>query len=232
MPKTDNLPDEWYDSPNAHLCTIKDFVDLVKKIDAEVDEAVAFNTSGRLLPIKHSLSLQNLLGEKAVFLLKRPAGVRRRGLAGIAACPAASVPACFLVAPNTARATGTRRVFSAVPTGSMTCFVASISRTPANPGASRVPTFSQKGAERSTIGRSKGGMNKARTQTAGVNMDSPSNVSSWLRLYGRPCPKGVVSRRAQTPRQFGTTVKSLPPGANTRHISRNRGRTRSATSRQ
>ena len=81
MPKTDNLPDEWYDSPNAHLCTIKDFVDLVKRIDAEVDEAVAFNTSGRLLPIKHSLSLQNLLGEKAVFLLKRPAEVRRRGLA-------------------------------------------------------------------------------------------------------------------------------------------------------
>src|SRR5712691_4532317 len=28
MPKTDNLPDRWYDTPNIHLCTIKDFVDL------------------------------------------------------------------------------------------------------------------------------------------------------------------------------------------------------------
>jgi hypothetical protein len=40
-------------------------------IDAEVVEAVAFNTSGKRLPIKHSIALQNLFGEKAVFLLKR-----------------------------------------------------------------------------------------------------------------------------------------------------------------
>src|SRR5918911_2718843 len=28
MPVTDNLPDSWYDSPNIHFCTIKDFRDL------------------------------------------------------------------------------------------------------------------------------------------------------------------------------------------------------------
>jgi hypothetical protein len=39
-------------------------------VEADVEAAVAFNTSGRRLPIKHSLSLQNLLGEKAVFLLR------------------------------------------------------------------------------------------------------------------------------------------------------------------
>ena len=26
MPKTKNLPDEWYNTPNLHMCTIKDFV--------------------------------------------------------------------------------------------------------------------------------------------------------------------------------------------------------------
>lgn len=71
MPITQNLPETWYASPNAHLCTIKDFVDLVKVVDAQVENAVAFNSAGTQLPIKRSRSLQNLLGEKAVFLLRR-----------------------------------------------------------------------------------------------------------------------------------------------------------------
>ena len=70
MPVTDNLPDAWYDTPNAHLCTIKDFADLVKLSEAVVESAVAFNAYGRRLPIRRSLSLQNLLGEKAVFLMR------------------------------------------------------------------------------------------------------------------------------------------------------------------
>jgi methionine biosynthesis protein MetW len=71
MPQTQNLPEAWYASPDAHLCTIKDFADLVALADAEVEEAVAFNTSGQRLPIRHSISLQNLFGEKAVFLLRK-----------------------------------------------------------------------------------------------------------------------------------------------------------------
>ena len=70
MPMTHNLPEPWYSTPNAHLCTIKDFVDLVKLVDAEVEQAVAFNTKGRRLPIHNTLSFGNLVGEKAVFLLK------------------------------------------------------------------------------------------------------------------------------------------------------------------
>jgi methionine biosynthesis protein MetW len=70
MPVTHNLPDNWYESPNAHLCTIRDFADLCGRVNAEVEQAVAFNASGRRLPIKWSLSMQNMFGEKAVFLLK------------------------------------------------------------------------------------------------------------------------------------------------------------------
>lgn len=70
MPVTHNLPETWYASPNAHLCTIRDFADLCEDIGADVEQAVAFNASGRRLPIKWSLSMQNLLGEKAVFLLR------------------------------------------------------------------------------------------------------------------------------------------------------------------
>jgi len=74
MPQTQNLPEAWYASPDAHLCTIKDFADLVGLVDAQVEAAVAFNTSGRRLPIRHSISLQNLFGEKAVFLLRKRHG--------------------------------------------------------------------------------------------------------------------------------------------------------------
>ena len=75
MPVTENLPETWYASPNAHLCTIKDFVDLVEVVNAELQTAVAFNSSGKPLAIRRSLSLQNLLGEKAVFLLTRKPGL-------------------------------------------------------------------------------------------------------------------------------------------------------------
>jgi methionine biosynthesis protein MetW len=74
MPQTPNLPEPWYASPDSHLCTITDFADLVALVDAEVEEAVAFNTSGQRLPIRRSISLQNLFGEKAVFLLRKRHG--------------------------------------------------------------------------------------------------------------------------------------------------------------
>ena len=73
MPVTPNLPDAWYASPNAHLCTIKDFADLCRLVDAKVERAVAFNTSGQQLGtwIRLPLTVHNFLGEKAVFMLTR-----------------------------------------------------------------------------------------------------------------------------------------------------------------
>jgi methionine biosynthesis protein MetW len=71
MPVTRNLPEPWYASPDSHLCTITDFVDLCDLVGAEVEEAVAFNTQGQRLAINKSIRLQNLFGEKAVFLLRR-----------------------------------------------------------------------------------------------------------------------------------------------------------------
>lgn len=71
MPTTVNLPEAWYDSPDAHLCTIRDFVDLCRLVKARVEHKVAFNPSGQQLGTWLPLTLHNLLGEKAVFLLTR-----------------------------------------------------------------------------------------------------------------------------------------------------------------
>ena len=71
MPLTDNLPDHWYDTPNIHLCTIKDFRGLCKDVGARVERAVALNAYGRKLGVSMPAFAQNLFGEQAVFLLSR-----------------------------------------------------------------------------------------------------------------------------------------------------------------
>jgi methionine biosynthesis protein MetW len=71
MPLTDNLPDRWYETPNIHLCTIKDFLALCKDVGARVERAVALNAYGRKLGVSMPVFAQNLFGEQAVFLLSR-----------------------------------------------------------------------------------------------------------------------------------------------------------------
>ncbi len=69
MPLTDNLPDRWYDTPNIHLCTIKDFLAMCEDVGARVERAVALNAYGRKLGVSMPGFAQNLFGEQAVFLL-------------------------------------------------------------------------------------------------------------------------------------------------------------------
>ncbi len=71
MPRTDNLPDRWYDTPNIHLCTINDFLGLCGDIGAKVERAVALNAYGRKMGVSMPVFMQNLFGEQAVFLLSR-----------------------------------------------------------------------------------------------------------------------------------------------------------------
>ena len=71
MPRTETLPERWYDTPNIHLCTINDFVDLCRDVGAKVERAVALNASGSKLGLAMPLFAQNLFGEHAVFLLSR-----------------------------------------------------------------------------------------------------------------------------------------------------------------
>ena len=70
MPQTDNLPESWYNTPNIHLCTIKDFLALCKDMGAKVERSVSLNAYGTKL-MSMPLPAQNLFGEQAVFLLSR-----------------------------------------------------------------------------------------------------------------------------------------------------------------
>jgi methionine biosynthesis protein MetW len=71
MPETDNLPYRWYDTPNIHFCTLRDFVELTRELDAPVVRAVALNSAGREVGVRAPWWFWNLFGEQAVFLLRR-----------------------------------------------------------------------------------------------------------------------------------------------------------------
>jgi methionine biosynthesis protein MetW len=71
MPVTQNLCHSWYDTPNIHFCTIRDFVILTREIDARIETSVALNSLGYPLQLNLPWWAWNLLGEQAVFLLRR-----------------------------------------------------------------------------------------------------------------------------------------------------------------
>ena len=64
MPVSRTLPHRWYDTPNIHLCTVKDFEDLCRELDAVIlDERVLH--AGRQINF-----LPNLFGSLGVFRFK------------------------------------------------------------------------------------------------------------------------------------------------------------------
>jgi methionine biosynthesis protein MetW len=71
MPQTKNLPDTWYDTPNIHFCTIKDFRQTCNLVGAKMEKAVALNAWGQQLRLPAPWWFWNLFGEQAVFLLSR-----------------------------------------------------------------------------------------------------------------------------------------------------------------
>jgi methionine biosynthesis protein MetW len=71
MPRTDNLPSSWYDTPNIHFCTIKDFRQLCEQTGVKMERAVALNAWGKRLRLNAPWWFWNLFGEQAVFLLSR-----------------------------------------------------------------------------------------------------------------------------------------------------------------
>ena len=71
MPVTETLSQAWYDTPNIHFCTIRDFVALVELVNARVERAVALDRAGRPVRVNAPWWFWNIFGEQAVFLLRR-----------------------------------------------------------------------------------------------------------------------------------------------------------------
>jgi methionine biosynthesis protein MetW len=71
MPVTDSLAISWYETPNIHFCTIRDFLALVQEIGAEMERGIALDHFGRPMLVNAAPWVWNLLGDQAVFRLSR-----------------------------------------------------------------------------------------------------------------------------------------------------------------
>ena len=71
MPVTEDLPYSWYDTPNIHFCTIKDFVALCDEIGAVVESGTALDAGGQKIGLSMPWWFWNFFGQQAIFLLRR-----------------------------------------------------------------------------------------------------------------------------------------------------------------
>ena len=71
MPVTKNLPDEWYNTPNLHMCTIKDFFIFCSKRNVDLYKSIALNGERTSKINKLNLNIKNFTSELGIFLIKR-----------------------------------------------------------------------------------------------------------------------------------------------------------------
>jgi len=69
MPATELLHNSWYDTPNIHLCTIRDFVALCDELGVRIERSLTLDRHGRPYSLDPRGSLANLLAEQGVFVL-------------------------------------------------------------------------------------------------------------------------------------------------------------------
>ena len=71
MPITKNLPDEWYNTPNIHMCTIKDFYNFCYNRKIKLDKALALHGKKTSTINEVNLNVKNLSAELGIFLIEK-----------------------------------------------------------------------------------------------------------------------------------------------------------------
>ena len=71
MPVTETLPNEWYNTPNLHMCTIKDFFNFCSKKKIELYKSIALNSEKTSIINSGNINIKNLSSELGVFLIKK-----------------------------------------------------------------------------------------------------------------------------------------------------------------
>ena len=71
MPITKNLPDEWYSTPNIHMCSIKDFFNFCNNRKIRLDKSLALHNEKTSLIKSSNLDIKNLSAELGIFLIEK-----------------------------------------------------------------------------------------------------------------------------------------------------------------
>ena len=69
MPLTKGLPYAWYETPNIHFFTIKDFQNLCKELNIVIEKSIGLTSNERQFEISSGISSANLFSSEAIFLL-------------------------------------------------------------------------------------------------------------------------------------------------------------------
>ncbi len=71
MPVTKHLPNEWYNTPNLHMCTIKDFVIFCEQKNINLFKSLALYKEKVSTINNNNLNSKNLLSELGIFLIEK-----------------------------------------------------------------------------------------------------------------------------------------------------------------
>jgi len=71
MPITKNLPNEWFNTPNLHMCTILDFYNFCKKRNIKIFRSLSLNGEKISDISQLNLKFKNLISELGIFLIEK-----------------------------------------------------------------------------------------------------------------------------------------------------------------
>jgi hypothetical protein len=71
MPVTKTLPNTWHDTPNLHMCTIKDFFDLCNDDKIHIIKSIAVTQEKSSAITNLNLEIKNLYSEFGIFLISK-----------------------------------------------------------------------------------------------------------------------------------------------------------------
>tara|TARA_B100000963_G_C22552098_1_gene637266 strand:+ start:519 stop:1112 length:594 start_codon:yes stop_codon:yes gene_type:complete len=69
MPVTRTLPNSWYDTPNLHMCTIKDLFNYCANNNINIKKVIGLNENNISLIKKRNLEIKNLFSKLGIFLI-------------------------------------------------------------------------------------------------------------------------------------------------------------------
>ena len=69
MPITEGLPYSWYDTPNIHFFTLKDFENLCNEMNIVIEKSIGLTSKGEQFLINNSILPANMITNEAIFLL-------------------------------------------------------------------------------------------------------------------------------------------------------------------
>ncbi len=70
MPVTKNLPNEWYNTPNLHMCTIQDFVNFCKEKNIKIDRSLCLTDEKISEITKNNMFFKNIFSQLGIFLIE------------------------------------------------------------------------------------------------------------------------------------------------------------------